>query len=359
MSRLVCLLSLIVLTLVACGQERPVPTAGEQAIVLTRRAISTEIASPLDMAASATPIYRGQGVQATSTPTDIFVTPSPTSTTFVETTITTTPEETPLSLAEILQGDHFWLGRPFSGSGGVRDYIEYAYPYGTTALGYQPHHGVDTPNAFGTPVRAAASGTVFYAGDDFNEPIYGPHPNFYGNVIVLEHNFEVPGKEGVMFSMYTLYGHLSEFFVRTGDTVTQFQEIGAVGQAGVAIGPHLHMEVRLGDPYDYGSTYNPNLWIQPWPRHGVLAGRVKLTSGEYLTDVEVELISEETDRVRTTLTYHYDEVNIDPWFVENFVVPDLPEGLYTVKVKYLGRIAHQTTVNVLPERVTMVNALID
>lgn len=356
MTRLVWTSLIIIAITVACTTEQT--PEGESAAVVTRHALGTEIAahSVEEWNATATPIYWGRVAQAT--PTSQTTTPSPTAT---RSNMTNTPtvEAEDLSLAEILQGDHFWLARPFPGSGGVRDYVEASYPYGTTALGYQPHHGVDTPNVYGTPVRATASGTVFYAGDDFNEPIFGPQPNFYGNVIVLEHTFEVPGREGVMFTMYTLYGHLSEFFVRTGDRVAQFQEIGAVGQAGVAIGPHLHMEVRIGDPYDYDSTYNPNLWIQPWSRYGVLAGRVRLSNSDYLTDVEVEVVSEETGRILSTLTYHYDRVNPDPWFMENFVVPDLKEGWYTVKVKYQGRIAYQTSVNVLPERVTLMNALID
>ena len=259
-----------------------------------------------------------------------------------------------------LTGDHFWLARPFSSSNGIRTHVESAYPYGTTALGFQPHHGVDIPNNVGVTIRAAASGTVFYAGDDLNDIIFGPRENFYGNVIVIEHQFEVPDSDGALFKMYTLYGHLSQFFVRTGDEVSQFQEIGVVGQEGVAIGPHLHLEVRVtDDPYDYTATYNPNLWLQPPPLSGVLAGRVMLRSGEFLTDVEVEVTSQATSRVFRTLTYHYEDVNPDPWFYENFVIPDLLEGRYDVIVKYQGRIAYQTIVDILPEKTTVVNAFVD
>ncbi len=261
---------------------------------------------------------------------------------------------------DVLTGDHFWLARPFSTSNGIRDYVESAYPYGTTALGYQPHHGVDIPNPIGATVRATASGIVFYAGDDLNTIIFGPWPNFYGNVIVIEHNFEVPSMDGVIFKMYTLYGHLSELYVRTGDEVSQFQEIGAVGQEGVAIGPHLHLEVRItDDPYDYESTYNPNLWVQPWSGYGVLAGRVLLRSGGYLPNIEIEVESLESGRVYRTLTYTYDMVNPDPWFRENFVVPDLMEGRYEVRVNYQGRVAYRTTVDIRPEQTSIINAFIE
>ncbi|NDJ87452.1 MAG: peptidoglycan DD-metalloendopeptidase family protein [Chloroflexi bacterium] len=273
--------------------------------------------------------------------------------------ISPTPVEDPLKL---LNGDHFWLRRPFAKSNGVRDYIETAYPYGTTALGFRPHHGADYPNLAGTFVRAVADGTVIYVGTDLdpNRQLFGPETNFYGNLIVLEHQFELADHPGVTITMYTLYGHLSEIYVEEGVTIEAFQEIGAVGQAGVAIGPHLHLEVRLGDdPYDYGATYNPSLWIPPWNGYGILAGRVMQRNGEFLADVEVEIISQDTGRTYRTFTYHYDEVNSDPWFQENFVMPDLPAGRYDVRVKYLGRIAYQSQVDVFDGRTAMINAIID
>jgi murein DD-endopeptidase MepM/ murein hydrolase activator NlpD len=288
------------------------------------------------------------------------ITPPATTTPNTEAASTTTPI-TPVSdpevLATVLKGEHYWLGRPFTTNSGARDLIESAYPYGTTALGLQPHHGVDIPNEFGTVVRAVSSGTVFYAGDDLHDIVFGPTTNFYGNVIVLEHQFEIPNSNGVVFTLYTLYGHLSQLYVRTGESVVQFQEIGAVGQAGVAIGPHLHLEVRIGDPYDYNATYNPNLWMQPYPGYGVLAGRV-LLNGEPALDIEIEMISQQTRRSFHTRTYHYDKVNSDPWFRENFVMPDLREGRYDVLVSYLGHIAYQTIVDVRPEQTVIIQATI-
>lgn len=324
---------------------------------------ATELPPPAIVVSSLAQATDTPSVEATDAPT---ATSESTETEDSEATETPTPDltatvsldSTPVSDPNVLRGEHYWLGRPFSTSNGVRDLVEPAYPYGTTALGLQPHHGVDIPNAFGTAVRAVASGVVFYAGDDLNSVTFGPQPNFYGNVIVVEHHFEIPDSNGVIFTFYTLYGHLSQFYVRTGDRVSQFQEIGAVGQAGVAIGPHLHLEVRIGDPYDYTATYNPNLWIQPYPSYGVLAGRV-IEDGQLLTDIEVEVISQQTGRTHRTQTYHYDQVNPDPWFRENFVFPDLTEGRYDVQVKYQGRIAYQTTIDIKPEQTTLVNAALE
>jgi murein DD-endopeptidase MepM/ murein hydrolase activator NlpD len=295
-------------------------------------------------------------LQATWTPSGPTVTPFPTSTPFTdpELTLTPAPDATAV-LSEDIRGDHFWLGRPFATTDGIIATVN-AYHYGTTAFGYQPHHGVDIENPIGTNVRAVASGRVFYAGDDLNAVLFGPQPNFYGNLVVIEHEFELP-ENGKLFKFYTLYGHLSQFFVRPGDVVEQFDEIGAVGQEGVALGPHLHLEMRIGDPYDYSTTYNPNLWIQPFPGYGVLAGRVLLRNGGYVPDVEVEL-RQNGRTVRTTLTYHYEQVNQDPYFLENFVMPDVRQGDYEVVVKYAGReFSQPITINA--GRTTIVNQIVD
>ena len=62
--------------------------------------------------------------------------------------------------------------------------------------------------------------------------------------------------------LYTLYGHLSEIDVQVGQQVTAGQQIGKVGQAGIATGSHLHFEVRLGEN-TYQASRNPELWLTP------------------------------------------------------------------------------------------------
>jgi murein DD-endopeptidase MepM/ murein hydrolase activator NlpD len=94
---------------------------------------------------------------------------------------------------------------------------------------WRAHKGVDYAAPVGTPVRATASGTVFFIGAQ----------NGYGNVIHLKH-------QGA-FS--TLYAHLSRFApqLRQGGKIAQGDVIGYVGQTGWATGPHLHYEFRVGD----------------------------------------------------------------------------------------------------------------
>ncbi len=90
------------------------------------------------------------------------------------------------------------------------------------------HKGVDYAAPIGTPVKAAGAGKVAFKG------IKGG----YGNTVILQH--------GSQYS--TLYGHLHKFVpgLKQGAKVAQGQTIGYVGKSGLATGPHLHYEFRVG-----------------------------------------------------------------------------------------------------------------
>lgn len=130
--------------------------------------------------------------------------------------------------------------------------IARSYPYGSTDNGRRdPHHGVDLESEEGAPVSASAAGVVIFAGPD-RETRFATWKDYYGNVVVIRHDN----------GLYTLYGHLSQIYVSVGDRVNGGDVIAAVGHTGVAIGSHLHFEVRTGgDVTDYFSTQNPELWL--------------------------------------------------------------------------------------------------
>jgi murein DD-endopeptidase MepM/ murein hydrolase activator NlpD len=93
------------------------------------------------------------------------------------------------------------------------------------------HEGVDLGAEYGTPIVAAAAGTVIYAG----------WLGGYGNLTVIDHGG----------GLSTAYGHQSQIVVGVGDQVAQGQVIGYVGSTGHSTGPHLHFEVRVdGQPVD-------------------------------------------------------------------------------------------------------------
>ena len=93
------------------------------------------------------------------------------------------------------------------------------------------HAGVDFAAAAGAPIRAAAAGTVVFAG--FNAA--------YGWSVEIEHG------NGLL----TRYAHASRLLVARGAAVRQGETIAQVGSSGRATGPHLHFEVwKDGTPTD-------------------------------------------------------------------------------------------------------------
>jgi murein DD-endopeptidase MepM/ murein hydrolase activator NlpD len=88
-----------------------------------------------------------------------------------------------------------------------------------------PHSGADLTAATGTPVHAANDGRVVLAKDLF----------FSGNSVFVDHGLGV----------YSVYLHLSEIRVKSGDRVERGQVIGISGATGRVTGPHLHWGVRV------------------------------------------------------------------------------------------------------------------
>jgi len=104
----------------------------------------------------------------------------------------------------------------------------------TSPFGYRwgrLHAGIDIGVPYGTPIHAAAAGTVVLAG----------WTGGYGNYTCIDHGG----------GLATCYAHQSSFAVSTGAQVSQGQVIGYVGSTGHSFGAHLHFEVRInGNPVD-------------------------------------------------------------------------------------------------------------
>ncbi len=115
------------------------------------------------------------------------------------------------------------------GSGGPDLDYYYASPIAhyKRTQGLHGYNGVDLAASVGTPVMAAASGTVIVSKN------YGWNGG-YGEYIVIAHS------NGTQ----TLYSHLNDNITYTGMQVFQGQVIGYVGSTGKSTGPHLHFEVR-------------------------------------------------------------------------------------------------------------------
>jgi len=206
-----------------------------------------------------------------------------------------------------------------------------SYPYGSTRGGsLRPHTGVEFIVPTGTPILAAAAGTVRVAGDD-GTVAYGPQTNFYGNLVVVEHDTS----DGS--ALFTLYGHLSEVQVEVGQRVAAGDTLGLSGESGVADGPHLHFEVRVG-VNDYMATRNPLLWLRPQYGMGVVSGRVTNPTGELLYQAPITLIRTDAPAPYTaTTSYAQGEPNSDDVMRENFALDDVVPGFYEVVVDVGGK----------------------
>jgi murein DD-endopeptidase MepM/ murein hydrolase activator NlpD len=236
---------------------------------------------------------------------------------------TSTPVTEPITVTRNVT-DHYWLDRPLVPPADVRP-SQY-YPYGTTADGqYLLHHGVDTVNPTGTPIIAVAEGVVVVAGTD-TETAWGLRPNFYGNLVVIRLDRKYQGKD-----VFCLYGHLSVVGVKEGQRVKTGDVLGAVGQAGIALGPHLHFEVRVGEDA-YASTRNPMLWLKPLAGEGTIVGRVVDAQGRLVPEVKVTIRKAAGGNRITTTTYLDHGVNSDDEWGENFVIGDLGKGAYDLEV---------------------------
>jgi murein DD-endopeptidase MepM/ murein hydrolase activator NlpD len=113
---------------------------------------------------------------------------------------------------------------------GGDNYISQYFHYG--------HYAIDIAADYGSTVRAAAGGTVIFAGWKSNGG---------GYQVWIAHGS----------GLYTTYNHMSAISVGRGQHVGRGQTVGRVGQSGNATGPHLHFEVWRGPVWDGGTRVNP------------------------------------------------------------------------------------------------------
>jgi murein DD-endopeptidase MepM/ murein hydrolase activator NlpD len=91
------------------------------------------------------------------------------------------------------------------------------------------HTGWDIRATLGQPVMASAAGTVAYTG----------LMDIHGNIVIINHGYGV----------YSSYSHFSQVHVTRGQTISQGQVIGLVGNTGRTSGPHFHWEIAVNDTF--------------------------------------------------------------------------------------------------------------
>jgi murein DD-endopeptidase MepM/ murein hydrolase activator NlpD len=168
---------------------------------------------------------------------------------------------------------HSWFRRPIVQTD--QPYIDQTYRYGSTMGGnFQQHQGVEFNNPDGTPVHAIGDGEVVWAGPAERGAL----------TVAIEHSRRLSA-DGRQLFVFSVYYHNSKLLTEVGKSVKAGDVIALVGNTGRATNDHLHLEVH---PVPFDSvrlvvnpeqrfppyTTNPELWIEPMPGTGLVAGQV-------------------------------------------------------------------------------------
>ncbi len=226
-------------------------------------------------------------------------------------------------------------------------YIDQTYRFGSTMGGnFQPHQGVEFNNPDGTPVHAIGDGVVIYSG-----------PAEAGaNTIAIRHDRRLtPGRgpgvnpPGSLY-VYSVYYHNSKLLARVGQRVKAGDVISLVGNTGRATNDHLHLEVHAAPTTDSSKIVhpdvryppfntNPELWIEPLPGTGLVAGQVWDSKGQPVQQARVYgLVKPEPQETPFSFIETYGPRNhSDPVYHEHFAISDVPPGDYTLGVEIEGK----------------------
>jgi murein DD-endopeptidase MepM/ murein hydrolase activator NlpD len=239
-----------------------------------------------------------------------------------------------------------WFRRPIALTD--NSFIDQTYRYGSTMGGnFQQHQGVEFNNPDGTPVLAIGSGTVVYAG-----------PAEAGALTVaIRHDTSVTAN-GKRYRIFSTYYHNSALSVRLGRKVARGTVIARVGNTGRATNDHLHLEISASPGDSIGLvvdslqrfppyTSNPELWIEPLPNTGIVAGQVFDSSGAPVRQARIYGITKR-DPVDTPYSFaetYGDKAHPHPLYGEHFAVSDVPPGTFVMGTEIGGRkVFRQVTV---------------
>ena len=176
-------------------------------------------------------------------------------------------EDTKRQLAARTQAQPLWTGA-FVQPRNTKVFSNFAesrsYRYNGQQLDTAVHLGFDLASLKQSPVPAANSGVVVFAG-----PL-----TIYGNTVVVDHGL----------GLQTLYGHLSSIGVKEGDQVKQGQELGRSGTTGLAVGDHLHYEVVIGGVSVTPVEWWDGKWIRDHIGRPLQEASVPLLQSEFPAD---------------------------------------------------------------------------
>jgi murein DD-endopeptidase MepM/ murein hydrolase activator NlpD len=204
---------------------------------------------------------------------------------------------------------------------------------------FQQHQGVEFNNPDGTPVLAIGPGRVVYAGRAEQGAL----------TVAIRHDTTVAGPDGRL-GIYSVYYHNSELDVAVGQQVSAGQRIARVGNTGRATNDHLHLEVHAAPGGDVALvvdslqrypayTTNPELWIEPLPGTGLVAGQVLDAAGKPVPQARIYgLVKPEPAETPFSFAETYgDRAHPHPLYGEHFAVSDVPPGSYVLGTEIGGK----------------------
>jgi hypothetical protein len=241
----------------------------------------------------------------------------------------------PRPAAAPAEAQHTWFRRPILDTEG-NPHIDATYRYGSTMGGnFQQHQGIEFNNPAGTPVRAVDAGVVVFSGK----------AEAGSNTVAIRH--ERKWQEN---NVYSVYFHNSSLDVRAGQRVQAGDIIARVGNTGRATNDHLHLEVHVTPETDSAKivdpavrfppfTVNPQLWLQPLPGTGIVAGQVFDAQGAAISGARIYgLVLPYPEETPFSFAETYaDRAHPDPAYREHFAVGDVPEGRYLIGVDIAGQ----------------------
>jgi murein DD-endopeptidase MepM/ murein hydrolase activator NlpD len=243
------------------------------------------------------------------------------------------PDPRGLSTSEPGDRAHFWFLRPIAPED--NPFLDQTYTYGSTMGGnFQQHQGVEFNNPEGTPVHAIGDGTVAYAGD----------AEAGSKTVAILHDRRLDDAY-----VWSTYYHNVELLVASGQRVRRGEAIARVGSTGRATNDHLHLEIHVTPTADSTSvvdpanrypsyTRNPQLWIEPLPGTGAIAGRVFDVNGQAVAGARIYGVTKRLPR-ETPFSFaetYEDKGHPDRWFGEHFAIGDVPAGTYVLGVSIDG-----------------------
>jgi murein DD-endopeptidase MepM/ murein hydrolase activator NlpD len=249
---------------------------------------------------------------------------------------------------------HSWFRRPIALTD--QPYIDQTYRFGSTMGGnFQPHQGADINNPDGTPVHAIGDGVVVHSG-----------PAEQGALTVAIRHDRRLTADGRRLFLFSVYYHNSKLLVQVGRRVTAGDVIALVGNTGRATNDHLHLEVHAS-PFDSTRLIvdsavryppyntNPELWIDPLPGTGMIAGQVWDSAGTPVYQARLYgLVKPEPNETPFSFIETYGSRNHpDPLYHEHFGISDVPPGEYVLGVEIGGKRVFRR-VKVQPGKLTWV-----